>query len=139
MTCVYWKRARACKRLSEAAKTLSTRDHVRGNRGTSTPLNIKKTAVHKGMSLNKTDEGPKVKTPEITSEDFYINTLESTGEGFKIETRLDSINVNKQRPMYHSTLGYEQPGTTLAVLVKRYVLQEASRVLHLSSVALLPC
>jgi hypothetical protein len=33
------RRARACKRLSEAAKTLTTRDHVRGIGGPSTPLN----------------------------------------------------------------------------------------------------
>jgi hypothetical protein len=30
---------RACERLSEAAKTLTTRDHVRDISGTSTPLN----------------------------------------------------------------------------------------------------
>jgi hypothetical protein len=33
------RRVRACKRLSEAAKTLSTRDHVRDIGGTSTLLN----------------------------------------------------------------------------------------------------
>jgi hypothetical protein len=30
---------RACKRLSDVAKTLSKRDHVKGIRGKSTPLN----------------------------------------------------------------------------------------------------
>jgi hypothetical protein len=33
------RRARACKKLSEAAKTLTTRDHLRGISGMSTPLN----------------------------------------------------------------------------------------------------
>jgi hypothetical protein len=33
------RRKRACKRLSEAAKTLTTRDHVKGISGRSTPLN----------------------------------------------------------------------------------------------------
>jgi hypothetical protein len=33
------RRVRACKRLSEAAKTLTTRDHVRGISGPSTPFN----------------------------------------------------------------------------------------------------
>jgi hypothetical protein len=40
MMCI-GRRARACKRLSEAAKTLTTRDHVKGIGGTSTPLNRK--------------------------------------------------------------------------------------------------
>jgi hypothetical protein len=33
------RRVRACKRLSEAAKTLTTRDHVRGISGPSTLFN----------------------------------------------------------------------------------------------------
>jgi hypothetical protein len=34
------RRVRACKRLLEAAKTLTTRDHVRGISGPSTLLNM---------------------------------------------------------------------------------------------------
>jgi hypothetical protein len=48
------RRMRACKRLSEAAKTLTTRDHVRGISGPST-LFINYLAHHKASLVKVAD------------------------------------------------------------------------------------